>query len=68
MVIRWLVAMMLLVVAAAGAGITGMFFEESRVQFTEGKAKAAMKYGAMTIGVAVSTIALAYVGAKLVQK
>lgn len=68
MVVKWLVAMMLWVLAAAGAGFTGMFFEESRIQLGEGKAKGAAKYTARSISMALSALAMAYIGIRLVQR
>ena len=68
MVARWLLAIVLCMAAAACAGFTGMFFEESKIQLSEGKAKSAAQYTARSIGMALSAFALAYIGIRLVQR
>lgn len=68
MVVRWLVAIMLWALAVTSAGFTGMFFEESKIQLGEGKARGAAKYTARSISMALSALAMTYIGIRLVQR
>lgn len=66
-VIKLLTALVLMAMAAASAGFTGMYFEASKIARDEGSPSSAVRYTAKTISMALTALVLAYVGIRLVQ-
>ena len=68
MVIKWLIAVVLCVFAAACAGLTGMFFEESRNQLAQGKVKVSAKYTAQSMVMTLVALVMVYIAIRLTQR
>lgn len=66
--VKVIAAFVLWALAAASAGLTGAFFEESKILHSEGNTQGATGYTLKSIGTFVCALALVGVGVWLVRK